>query len=167
MQIPGTCFSKKFVILSRCFISRLCWFFSSVCCKLVCWLKNTVIQELVFLVLLMEILHHLRCIKPCKQWDIYHLTFQLFEDRGNAFFHSVCLQDRQPFQLQRKVAEASGLVGTARKHLDQWKRSRFSCLGILTGFRIWDLGWRRESQKVFRILRLLKLLELSDLKDTF
>ena len=26
------------------------------------------------ILLMEEILHHLRCMKPCKKWDIYHIN---------------------------------------------------------------------------------------------
>ena len=32
-------------------------------------------QHQLHILLIAEILHHLRCIKPCKKWDIYHINW--------------------------------------------------------------------------------------------
>ena len=46
------------------------------CCKAVLGMEmDGHVRDPVDVLLLEEILHHLRCIKPCKSWDILHINW--------------------------------------------------------------------------------------------
>ena len=49
------------------------------------WWRSKVSEIL----LMEEILHHLGCIKPCKQWDIYHINWCRISSINSIEVHHV------------------------------------------------------------------------------
>jgi len=86
-------------------------------------LPNCLLDE----ILLMErkILHHLACIKPCEEWDTYHINWlaglihQLYVSSQQGRLHTT---DQAPEQWQKaltsalSVAALSVIDGTAIFH---------------------------------------------------
>ena len=93
------------------------------------------------LLLMEEILHHLRCIKPCKEWDIYHINWCRISSINSILRNLLVDWQHTTWQLMIGQRWADRFISTSVAEQQQPWCDSCSVATIVTYRSVWGLSF--------------------------